>query len=210
MPDRNRHFCLWKSMLMRMCLGEPWTQELSGGSVTGSIVRPWLTCHRIPTATYVVVSRPKCWRDWGPLSCHIQTTITKILLRVPHCASLGESHHVWSRGWCTHEHQALQCQRQGCPQNHTNTRAPHNPPQVEPQLHFSQDSASLSTSSWNLVALWPGWGRSQLPSSSSQTLNSQPTLPITGSSPRDCPEQYLCFVLFCSYQDWQGNTGAKL
>lgn len=73
------------------------------------------------------VSGPKCWRDWGPLSCHIQTSVTKILLRIPHCARLGESHHVWSRGWYTHKHQTQLCQRQGCPQNHTNTRASHNP-----------------------------------------------------------------------------------
>lgn len=70
------------------------------------------------------------------------------------------------------------------------------PPQVEPQLHFSQDSASLLTSSWNLAALWLGWSGLPATSQLSQTLDPRPTLPVTGSSPRDCPEQYFCFVLF--------------
>lgn len=73
----------------------------------------------------------------------LQTKVTKILLRVLHCARLRESHNVWSRGWCTHQHQALQCQHQGCPRSTPTPVHLTAPPQVEPQSRFSEDSAAL-------------------------------------------------------------------
>lgn len=142
------------------------------------------------------MSGPKCWRDWGPLFCHIQTTVTKILLRVPHCARLGKA---TMSGAEADVHINTRPSSVNAKDAHRIIPTPVHltaPPQVEPQLHFSQDSASLLTSSWNLAALWLGWSGLPATSQLSQTLDPRPTLPVTGSSPRDCPEQYFCFVLF--------------